>query len=87
MFLAIFQKTINKINANIQNFTGQKLQNLVHNFKICTTISLPINKANVALGSVAQLVGHHPTNQKVTGSIPSQGTCLSCAFGAWLGCV
>ena len=29
-----------------------------------------------ALTSVAQLVGHHPTKQKVPGSIPSQGTHL-----------
>ena len=29
-----------------------------------------------ALTGVAQLVGHRPTKQKVTGSIPAQGTCL-----------
>ena len=30
---------------------------------------------------MAQLVGCHPANQKVTSSIPSQGTCLGCRFG------
>ena len=28
---------------------------------------------------------HHPTHQKVTGSIPGQGTCLGCGFNPWLG--
>ena len=36
---------------------------------------------------VTQLVGHQPTKQEVTTSIPSQGTCLGCRFGSWLGCV
>ena len=35
-----------------------------------------------ALTAVAQLVGHHPTKQKVTDSIPGQGTCLGCGFSA-----
>ena len=30
---------------------------------------------SASVASVAQLVGHHPANWKVTGSIPSQGTC------------
>ena len=34
---------------------------------------------------VAQWVRHHPANQKVTGSIPSQGTCLGCRPGPQLG--
>ena len=29
--------------------------------------------------------GCHPTNKKVTGSIPSQDTCLGCRFGPWSG--
>ena len=37
-----------------------------------------------ALTSVAQLVGHHPEKQKVTGLIPGQGTCLDCGFGPCL---
>ena len=32
------------------------------------------------LACVAHLVGHHLTNLKVTGSIPSWGTCLGCRF-------
>ena len=34
----------------------------------------------IVLTSVAQLVRHRPTKQKVAGLIPSQGTCLSCEF-------
>ena len=38
-----------------------------------------------ALTGVAQWVGCHPSNRKVAGSIPSQGTCLGCESGAQLG--
>ena len=41
--------------------------------------------AKIALAGVAQWDGHHPANQKVTGSIPSQGTCLGCRPGPQLG--
>ena len=39
----------------------------------------------MALAGVAQLVGYHPAKRKVASSIPSQGTCLGCKFGPWLG--
>ena len=39
------------------------------------------------MAGVAQLFGHHPANQKVTGSIPGQGTCRGCRFGPHSGCV
>ena len=32
----------------------------------------------------AQCFKHGPTNQKINGSTPSQGTCLGCGPGAWL---
>ena len=35
------------------------------------------------LTGVAQLSGRHPTNQKVAGSIPCQGTCLGCGYHPW----
>ena len=35
-----------------------------------------------ALAGVAQLVGHHPTQRKVTNSLPGQGTCSGCWFSA-----
>ena len=41
--------------------------------------------APLPLTGVAQWVGHHPTNQKVTGSIPSQGTLLGFRPGPRLG--
>ena len=34
-------------------------------------------KHRIALTGVAQQIGHHPTDQKFTSLIPSQGTCLS----------
>ena len=33
------------------------------------------------MAGVAQWVEHWPVNQRVTGSIPSQGTCLGCNVG------
>ena len=44
-----------------------------------------IKKPNEALTSVAQLVEHHPVNQKVTGLIPGQVTCLGDRPGPQLG--
>ena len=35
------------------------------------------------LTNVVQLVGCCPENQKVTGWIPCQGTCLGCEFSPW----
>ena len=37
------------------------------------------------LTGVAQWVGHHPTNQKVTSLIPTEDTCLGCGPGPQLG--
>ena len=34
-----------------------------------------------ALAGVAQWIGYQRVNQRVTGSIPSQGTCLGCGPG------
>ena len=47
-------------------------------------VKIKDNNSYVALAGVAQLVGHHPTDPKVMGSIPSQGTCLGCRFGPQL---
>ena len=38
-----------------------------------------------ALAGVAQWMEHRPVHQKVTSSIPSQGTCLGCGPGPHLG--
>ena len=38
-----------------------------------------------ALAGVAYWIEHWPADWKVTGSIPSQGTCLGCRPGPWLG--
>ena len=44
-----------------------------------------IKNAQGGPASVAQWVGHPPTNRKFMGSIPGQGTCLGCGLGPWLG--
>ena len=40
---------------------------------------------HTALAGVAQWIECRPVNQRVTGSIPSQGTCLGCRPGPQLG--
>ena len=45
-----------------------------------------IKKKNKALAAgVAQWIDCGPANQRVTGSIPSQGTCLGCRPGLQMG--
>ena len=39
----------------------------------------------MALAGVAQWTERQSVNQKVAGSVPSQGTCLGCGPGPWLG--
>ena len=39
-------------------------------------------RENTALAGAAQGIGCWPVNQRVAGSIPSQGTCLGCGPGA-----
>ena len=43
-------------------------------------------KGNMDLAGVAQWIGCQPVNQRVAGSIPSQGTCLGCEPGPQLVC-
>ena len=46
-----------------------------------------IKKLDVALAGLAQWIEHRPMNQRVTGSIPSQGTLLGCGPGPqWGAC-
>ena len=42
-------------------------------------------KKNLVLAGVAQWIERQPANQKVTGSIPSQGTCLGFGPGPQYG--
>ena len=44
-----------------------------------------LKKRLTALAGVAQWIEHQSVNQKVAGSIPSQGTCLGCGPGPQLG--
>ena len=39
----------------------------------------------LALAGVAQWIEHQPANQRVIGSIPTQGTCLGCGLGPQVG--
>ena len=43
-----------------------------------TVIVSKNKKPEIALAGVSQWTKHWPVNQRVTGSIPSQGTCLGC---------
>ena len=47
--------------------------------KVVVSSGFPELKA--ALVGVAQWIERQPANQRVTGSIPSQGTCLGCGPG------
>ena len=40
-----------------------------------------LKNLGLALAGVAQWIERQPVNQRVTGSIPSQGTCLGCRPG------
>ena len=42
-------------------------------------------KETIALTGVAQWIEHGSMNQRIAGSIPSQGTSLDCRFGPLLG--
>ena len=44
-------------------------------------ISIPSQDFVLALAGVAQWTECQPANQRVTGSIPSWGTCLGCGPG------
>ena len=52
-------------------------------FGIHESLSLP--NTHQPLTDVSQRAGHHSAKQKVASSIPSQGTCLGCRPGPWLG--
>ena len=49
----------------------------------CGALGLRISE--IALAGVAQWIECQPVNQRVTGSIPSQGTCLGCRPGPQYG--
>ena len=42
--------------------------------QVILTLTSASSHVNGALGGVAQWIEHQPTNQRVAGSIPSQGT-------------
>ena len=44
-------------------------------------LTLFSNGPKMALAGVAQWIEHWPTNLRVAGLIPSQGTCLGCGPG------
>ena len=52
---------------------------------ICGTGKGLSQKKLLALAGVAQWIERQPANQRVTGWIPSQGTCLGCRPGSWQG--
>ena len=69
-------------------FLGHSAFMLSVNMKKLTRKSLYIWKLRImllALAAVAQCIECQPANQRVSGLIPSQGTCLGCGPGPWLG--
>ena len=52
---------------------------------ILTLFPIPLKTLHDALTGVARWVGRHPVDQKVTGSIPGQCTCLGCGPGPQIG--
>ena len=44
----------------------------------CSDAKASFINTSLALAGVAQWIGHQPVNQRIAGSIPSQGTCLGC---------
>ena len=50
-------------------------------------ITRAIEIKNKVLAGMAQWIEHWPTNQKITGSSPSQGPCLGCKPDPYLWCV
>ena len=54
---------------------------------ILTWLSCWLEGPTTAQARAASWLECHPGNRKVSGSIPSHGTCLGCRFGPWLMCV
>ena len=54
-------------------------------FSKFTHLCSSLNKVLPALDGVAQWIDHQPENQRLAGSIPSQGTCLGCGPDSLLG--
>ena len=52
---------------------------------MAVVVLLSFKKRVYSLAGVAQWIEHWPENQRVAGSIPSQGTCLGCGPGPQLG--
>ena len=48
---------------------------------MCLCPDFPLQIKTPSLPGVAQWIEHQPAKRKVTGSIPSQGTCLGCGPG------
>ena len=54
---------------------------IVLHFIFLSVINLKLNVVYITLAGVAQLIECWTANQRVTGSIPSQGTGLGCGRG------
>ena len=67
--------------SSLNIFYYEKFQAYTKNSISITYIQQLSRVCHITLIDVAQLVGHHPTKQKVAGLIPIEGTCLGCEFG------
>ena len=58
----------------VLHFTGLRIKKV----SFIVTVELLSKKRWSGLAGVAQWIEYQPVNQRVTSSIPSQGTCLDC---------
>ena len=76
--VAVFTDMIIYVKNAIESTKKAIKQNLV-------TQSCRIENKHTGLAGVAQWIEHRHSNQRVAGSIRSQGTCLGCGPGSYLG--
>ena len=71
LVIKVFNKLRRRVDELSENFS-----------KEIGNIKMDIENIQIALAGVAQWIEHGPVNQRVAGSIPCQGTCLSCRPGS-----
>ena len=82
MYVCVKKNETSKAHISIPNL----LPNEGLNESSCTATSPAWKELqDSALAGMAQWIERWPVNQRVTGSIPSQGPRLGCGPGPWLG--
>ena len=73
-FIITPKEKVNKANIDKRDYTIYKVLHIKANNQW-------VKNTTCALAGVAQWTECWPANQRVAGSIPSQGTCLNCGPG------